>query len=141
MKMQERNKKRIALALDAISFSSFGASLYAIDKLELPTIPFSKGILVAEDYALLGLQTVETVRDLKIKKFANETRLSQTWHSIKRYVVPALMGGAAAYALSTSQVPEGYLATISDVAWVVGLGSQFIKDRILYKNEKQAREQ
>lgn len=130
--MKEGTKKAIALSLDAVSLASFSASLLAIGKIEVPTFP-SKPIALAEDVVLLTVQTVETIKDACLNKYENNTFLSKTWHSAKRYGVPVLIGAAAAYGLASVQNPKYNLSTISDFAWVVGLTSQFVKDRILYK--------
>jgi len=131
--MQENYKRLTALLFDGISIASFVGSLNYVNQLNIPTIP-SKEIALIEDYAILALQSGETLIDITSKRFETKSKWSKARYHIKRDGIPLVLGAVAATAFYSYQFnPHFNPALGSDICWIVGLASQYVKNRILYK--------
>ena len=136
--MQEKHKRLTALLFDGVSFASFYQSLNYVNQFNISTIP-SKGIALIEDYTILVLQTGEILIDSTSKRFKTKSKLSKlskAWYYVKRDGIPFVLGTVAATAFYTYQYNPQFNPVLgSDICWIIGLASQYVKNRILYRKE------
>lgn len=139
--MQEKYKRLIALTFDTVSFASFAQSLNYVNQFNIPTIP-PKEIALIEDYAILALQAGETLADAASNRFeakarvGTKGRLAKAWYHIKRDGIPFVLGAVAATTFYSYQVNPHFNPVLgSDICWIIGLASQYAKNRILYRKQ------
>ena len=135
-------KRKVAYAADAISAAAFSISQYEIMQQQAPTFP-QLNVAVLENPLMIAIQGYEAWRnssenfDERKTSFHHYNFLGHkvpflSWHAIKKYGVPVLLGLSLYATLSTANAPNYQFSFASDVMWDVALASQFIKDRSFY---------
>lgn len=131
--MQEKYKRLTALLFDGVSIASFVGSLNYVNQLDIPTIP-SKKIALIEDYAILALQSGETLVDIISKRFETKSRRSKAWYRIKTAGIPLVLSAVAVTIFYSYHFnPHFNPSQGSNICWIVGLASQYIKNILLYR--------